>query len=105
MADRLDRLEAGREVIAAKDAKGMSWQQLADTLERALVWTPSALLGQQPHDAEHAQKILPGVRARAGPGGRPGQAHLERQVPALQGVVTRGSTRRRVVGLTRPVRG
>jgi cyanate lyase len=55
--DRLDRLEAGREVVAAKDAKGMGWQQLADTLERSLVWTTSALLGQQPLDAEQAQKI------------------------------------------------
>jgi cyanate hydratase-like protein len=162
--DKLDRLEAGREVVAAKDAKGMSWQQLADTLERSLVWTTSALLGQQPLDAEQAQQIggvlglddetvaalstppvrgeaaldptepvtspaggaaglrvgaarahprgvrrrhherhrlLVGVRARARPQGRPGQADVERQVPALQGLVTR----RRGVGLTRPVRG
>jgi cyanate lyase len=35
----------------------MSWQQLADTLGRSLVWTTSALLGQQPLDAEQAQKI------------------------------------------------
>jgi cyanate lyase len=55
--DKLDRLEAGRAVVAAKDAKGMSWQQLADTLGRSLVWTTSALLGQQPLDAEQAQKI------------------------------------------------
>ena len=55
--DKLDRLEAGREVVAAKDATGTSWQQLADTLDRSLVWTTSALLGQQPLDAEQAQKI------------------------------------------------
>src|SRR4051794_41769714 len=80
--DRLDRLEAGREVVAAKDAQGMSWQQLADTLERSLVWTTSALLGQQPLDAEQAQKIGGGVGLddetvaglSAPPGGRGGGA-------------------------------
>lgn len=55
--DKLDRLEAGRAVVVAKDAKGMSWQQLADTLGRSLVWTTSALLGQQPLDAEQAQQV------------------------------------------------
>jgi cyanate lyase len=57
MPDTFDRLEAGRAVVAAKDAKGMSWQQLADALERSLVWTTSALLGQQPLSAEQAQKV------------------------------------------------
>ena len=57
MPDTFDRLEAGRAIVAAKDAKGMSWQQLADALERSLVWTTSALLGQQPLSAEQAQKV------------------------------------------------
>ena len=52
-----DRLSAGREVVFAKEAKGLSWQQLADALDRSLVWTTSALLGQQPLDAEQAQKV------------------------------------------------
>ncbi|MEJ2869034.1 cyanase [Actinomycetospora sp. OC33-EN08] len=52
-----DRLSAGREVVYAKDAKGLSWQQLADALDRSLVWTTSALLGQQPLDAEQAQRV------------------------------------------------
>ena len=53
----MDRLEAGREIVAAKEAEGVSWQQLADTLERSLVWTTSALLGQQPLDTEQAKKV------------------------------------------------
>ncbi|HEY2225008.1 cyanase [Actinomycetospora sp.] len=57
MPDTFDRLEAGREVVAAKDAKGMSWQQLADALGRSLVWTTSALLGQQPLSVEQAQQV------------------------------------------------
>jgi cyanate lyase len=57
MTDKDERLEAGREVVKAKEAKGLTWQQLADELGRSLVWTTSALLGQQPLDAEQAQKI------------------------------------------------
>jgi cyanate lyase len=57
MSDKDERLEAGREVVKAKEAKGLTWQQLADELGRSLVWTTSALLGQQPLDAEQAQKI------------------------------------------------
>jgi cyanate lyase len=57
MSDKDERLEAGREVVKAKEAKGLTWQQLADELGRSLVWTTSALLGQQPLDAEQAQKV------------------------------------------------
>ena len=35
----MDRLEAGREIVAAKEALGVSWQQLADKLGMSLVWT------------------------------------------------------------------
>ena len=57
MTTDMDRLEAGREIVAAKEAKNVSWQQLADGLDRSLVWTTSALLGQQPLDAEQAKKV------------------------------------------------
>ena len=57
MSDSMDRLEAGREIVAAKEATGVSWQQLADALDRSLVWTTSALLGQQPLDAEQAKIV------------------------------------------------
>jgi cyanate lyase len=50
----VDRLEAGLAVDAARKAAGLRWQELADLLDRSLVWTTSALLGQQPISAEQA---------------------------------------------------
>ena len=57
MSDKDDRLEAGREIVRAKEAHGVSWAELAKALDRSLVWTTSALLGQQPLDAEQAGTI------------------------------------------------
>ena len=57
MTDKDDRLEAGREIVRAKQDKGLTWAELAATLDRSLVWTTSALLGQQPLDADQAKKI------------------------------------------------
>jgi cyanate lyase len=57
MTDRDDRLEAGREIVRAKEAAGVSWAELAKALDRSLVWTTSALLGQQPLDAQQAGTI------------------------------------------------
>jgi cyanate lyase len=57
MTDRDDRLEAGRDIVRAKEEKGVSWAELATTLDRSLVWTTSALLGQQPLDAGQARKV------------------------------------------------
>jgi len=57
MTDKDDRLEAGREIVRAKEAAGVSWAELAKALDRSLVWTTSALLGQQPLDAQQAGTI------------------------------------------------
>jgi cyanate lyase len=57
MTDKDDRLEAGREIVRAKQDKGLTWADLAATLDRSLVWTTSALLGQQPLDADQAKTI------------------------------------------------
>ena len=57
MSDKDDRLEAGREIVRAKEAAGVSWAELAKALDRSLVWTTSALLGQQPLDAQQAGTI------------------------------------------------
>ena len=53
----MDRLEAGREIVSAKEAQGVSWQQLADKLGMSLVWTTSALLGQQPLSTDQARTV------------------------------------------------
>jgi cyanate lyase len=57
MTDKDERLEAGRDVVRAKEEKGVSWAELAKALDRSLVWTTSALLGQQPLDAEQAGTV------------------------------------------------
>jgi len=36
------------QIIAARLAKGLSWQELADAIGKPLVWTTAALLGQHP---------------------------------------------------------
>lgn len=48
----MTRDEITRQIIAARLAKGLTWQQLADAIDRPVVWTTSALLGQQPIPAE-----------------------------------------------------
>ncbi|MGW5715917.1 cyanase [Amycolatopsis sp. NPDC003865] len=48
--------EAAEAVLAAKTRLGLSWAQLAETLDAPLAWTTSALLGQHPVPAELAAK-------------------------------------------------
>lgn len=45
-------------IVAARLAKGLTWQQLADAVERPLVWTIAALLGQHPVPAELGAKVV-----------------------------------------------
>ncbi len=42
------RDEITNEIIAARLAKALTWQQLADAIDRPVVWTTAALLGQHP---------------------------------------------------------
>src|ERR1700716_2108103 len=44
----MTRDEITEQIIAARLAKGLTWQQLADAIGRPVVWTTSALLGQHP---------------------------------------------------------
>ncbi|MFJ5986960.1 cyanase [Lentzea sp. NPDC092896] len=46
--------EAGQAVLAAKARLGLTWSAIAEALDRPLVWTTSALLGQHPVPAEVA---------------------------------------------------
>jgi cyanate lyase len=48
----MNRDEITEQIIAARLAKGLTWQELADAVKRPVVWTTSALLGQQPIPAE-----------------------------------------------------
>jgi cyanate lyase len=46
------RDEITEQIIAARLAKGLTWQQLADAVGRPVVWTTAALLGQHPIPSE-----------------------------------------------------
>lgn len=53
----LGRREAAAAALAAKHRLQVSWQKIAETLDRSLVWSTSAVLGQQPLDAEQARAV------------------------------------------------
>jgi cyanate lyase len=42
------REEITQQIIAARLARGLTWQELADAIDRPVVWTTAALLGQHP---------------------------------------------------------
>lgn len=53
----LGRREASTAALAAKHRLGVPWQKIAETLDRSLVWSTSAVLGQQALDAEQARAV------------------------------------------------
>lgn len=56
----MNRNEITEQIVVARLSKGLSWQQLADAIERPLLWTTSALLGQHPIPADQG-KVLVGM--------------------------------------------
>lgn len=56
----MTRDEITAQIIAARLAKGLTWQQLADAVDRPVVWTTAALLGQHPIP-EEAGRVLAGL--------------------------------------------
>jgi cyanate lyase len=53
----LGRREAAAAALAAKHRLQVSWATIAKTLGRSLVWSTSAVLGQQPLDAGQAHAV------------------------------------------------
>ncbi len=53
----LGRKEAAAAALAAKHRQQVSWEKIAETLDRSLVWSTSAVLGQQPLDAGQARAL------------------------------------------------
>ena len=53
----MEKSESTKQLIAAKLHKGITYQTLADFIGRDVVWTTSALLGQNSFDKIEAQKI------------------------------------------------
>jgi cyanate lyase len=54
----MTRDEITAQVVAARLAKGLTWQELADAIGKPVVWTTAALLGQHPIPAQDARKLL-----------------------------------------------
>jgi cyanate lyase len=53
----MTRDEITEQIVAARLAKGLTWQQLADAVDRPVVWTTSALLGQHPIPSGLGKKL------------------------------------------------
>jgi cyanate lyase len=53
----LGRREAAAAALAAKHRHQVSWASIAKTLDRSLVWSTSAVLGQQPLTAQQARAL------------------------------------------------
>jgi cyanate lyase len=54
----MTRDEITQQIIAARLAKGLTWQQLADAIGRPAVWTAAALLGQHPIPSDLGRKLV-----------------------------------------------
>src|SRR3546814_18518603 len=46
------------EIVAGRLAKGLTWQQLAEAIDKPVVWTISALLGQHPVPADAGRVLV-----------------------------------------------
>ena len=54
----MTRNEITEQIVLARLAKGLSWQQLADAIDKPVMWTTSALLGEHPIPAEHGKVLV-----------------------------------------------
>ena len=54
----MTRDEITQQIVAARLARGLTWLQLADAIDKPVVWTTSALLGQHPIPPESARTLL-----------------------------------------------
>jgi cyanate lyase len=54
----MTRDELTQQIVAARLAKGLTWQQLADAIGKPVVWTTAALLGQHPIPTESARMLF-----------------------------------------------
>jgi cyanate lyase len=54
----MHRAQATEAILDAKDGRGLRWADLAEAVGRSLVWTTSALLGQQRMAPEEARRAV-----------------------------------------------
>jgi cyanate lyase len=58
MLGPMNRNEITEQIVVARLARGLKWQELADAVDRPVVWTTSALLGQQPIPPELGRVLV-----------------------------------------------
>ena len=54
----MTRDEVTEQVLAARLAKGITWERLAESIGRPPMWTTAALLGQHPIPVEQARTLV-----------------------------------------------
>ncbi|OCB40577.1 cyanase [Mycobacterium malmoense] len=54
----MNRHEITEQIVLARLRLGLTWQELADAIDRPVVWTTSALLGQHPIPREQARVLV-----------------------------------------------
>jgi cyanate lyase len=54
----MTRDEITAQIVAARLAKGLTWQSLAEAVNRPIVWMTAALLGQHPLTREDANTVV-----------------------------------------------
>lgn len=54
----MTRDEITAQIVAARLARGLTWQALADAVQRPVVWMTAALLGQHPLTQDDAQTVI-----------------------------------------------
>ena len=54
----MTREDITQQIIAARLAKGLTWQELADAIGKPVVWTTAALLGQHPIPSEQGRTLV-----------------------------------------------
>ena len=78
MLGAMNRNEVTEQIVVARLARGLKWQELADAVDRPVVWTTSALLGQHPIPPELGKVLVKML------------GFDESAVPVLAGVPMRG---------------
>ena len=54
----MTREDITQQIITARLAKGLTWQELADAIGKPVVWTVAALLGQHPVPVDEGRKLV-----------------------------------------------
>lgn len=58
MLVRMNRNEITEQIVVNRLTRGLSWQELADAIDRPILWTTSALLGQHPIPADLGKVLV-----------------------------------------------